>query len=247
MCSRCLMTLFRQHFLVWRKCRPCTRKHSGHPWKVLPPPSQVWSEVSLFRAPRHSRRPPGGDFAPSLRSPQHPGSYENCCLKYNKHVSTRTMKAGFKSYRKQETDGGCNIQAIVLTSNSGKKVICANPTAKWVKKIMAKIDKQAQEDRQKFRSSDQPLTRKTRLDLTRLQDQAISNEIARCLCEERMDLGATADPSVMWETLCDKTRKILEGYVGVTIVPRRKRFILEGTLDIISAHGLMATLVCTGN
>ncbi|XP_039622968.1 C-C motif chemokine 25b [Polypterus senegalus] len=77
------------------------------------------------------------------------GSYENCCLKYNKHVSTRTMKAGFKSYRKQETDGGCNIQAIVLTSNSGKKVICANPTAKWVKKIMAKIDKQAQEDRQK--------------------------------------------------------------------------------------------------
>ncbi|XP_028672381.1 C-C motif chemokine 25-like [Erpetoichthys calabaricus] len=77
------------------------------------------------------------------------GSYENCCLKYNKNVRHKTLKAGFKSYRKQETDGGCNIQAIVLTTNSGGKIICANPTAKWVKKIMAKIDKQTQDDQQK--------------------------------------------------------------------------------------------------
>ncbi|KAG2465061.1 TRIO protein, partial [Polypterus senegalus] len=46
-------------------------------------------------------------------------------------------------------------------------------------------------------------------------------------------LGATADPNVMWETLCDKTLKVAEGCVGVAGVPRRRCFISQGTLDII--------------
>ncbi|KAG2470370.1 ATS17 metalloproteinase, partial [Polypterus senegalus] len=37
MCSRCLVTFFRQHFLVWRKCCPLHQKHSGRLWKALLP------------------------------------------------------------------------------------------------------------------------------------------------------------------------------------------------------------------
>ncbi|KAG2461216.1 CP2J2 protein, partial [Polypterus senegalus] len=71
------------------------------------------------------------------------------------------------------------------------------------------------------------------LDLATFQDQAVSNEFARSLCKELSDLGTTADPNVMWETLHDKTLKVVEGCVGVTSVPRRRCFILQGTLDII--------------
>ncbi|KAG2463100.1 AKIP1 protein, partial [Polypterus senegalus] len=56
---------------------------------------------------------------------------------------------------------------------------------------------------------------------------------ARSLCEERADLGTSADPNVMWETFHDKTLKVPEGCVGVMGAHRRRCFISQGTLDII--------------
>ncbi|KAG2462166.1 PAX2A protein, partial [Polypterus senegalus] len=69
------------------------------------------------------------------------------------------------------------------------------------------------------------------LDLARLQDQAVSNELSCSLCEELSDLGVTANPNLMWETFRDLN--FSEGCVGVTGVPRRRCFISQGTLDII--------------
>ncbi|KAG2465003.1 PON2 arylesterase, partial [Polypterus senegalus] len=84
-----------------------------------------------------------------------------------------------------------------------------------------------------LRSSSFPPTRKKSLDLARLQDQAVSNEFARSLCEELSDFGMTADPNVMWETFHNKTLTVAKGCVGVTGVPRRRCFNLQGSLDII--------------
>ncbi|KAG2465646.1 ZP4 protein, partial [Polypterus senegalus] len=77
-------------------------------------------------------------------------------------------------------------------------------------------------------SSRLPPTRKMGLDLARLEDQAVSNEFARSLCEN-LDLGATYDPNVMWKIFRDKGT---EGYVDVS-VPRRRCFISQLTLNII--------------
>ncbi|XP_058870864.1 C-C motif chemokine 25-like [Acipenser ruthenus] len=66
------------------------------------------------------------------------GSYENCCLSYVKSVKPSVKKA-VRSYRMQETDGGCNIQAIVFKMRKGK-VFCANPETSWVQMLMKKLD-----------------------------------------------------------------------------------------------------------
>ncbi|KAG2465670.1 S45A2 protein, partial [Polypterus senegalus] len=65
-----------------------------------------------------------------------------------------------------------------------------------------------------LRSSRLPPTRKMSLDLARLQDQAISNEFASSLCEDLVDLDATADPHVMWETFHDKILKVAEDTIN---------------------------------
>ncbi|KAK1157033.1 C-C motif chemokine 25-like [Acipenser oxyrinchus oxyrinchus] len=66
------------------------------------------------------------------------GSYENCCLSYVNSVKPSVKKA-VRSYRTQETDGGCNIQAIVFKLRKGK-VFCANPEISWVRTLMKKLD-----------------------------------------------------------------------------------------------------------
>ncbi|KAG2462037.1 DOC10 protein, partial [Polypterus senegalus] len=85
---------------------------------------------------------------------------------------------------------------------------------------------------EKLRSSWLSPTGRMRLDLVRLQHQAVSNEFARSLREELTDLGATTNANVMWETFRDKTLKVAEGCVGVASARRRRYFILQGTLDI---------------
>ncbi|XP_077058833.1 C-C motif chemokine 25b [Siphateles boraxobius] len=66
------------------------------------------------------------------------GSYENCCLKYIVGVR-KSMRRNIKSYRVQETDGGCNIRAIVLKLK--RKTLCADPRQQWVQQLMQQIDK----------------------------------------------------------------------------------------------------------
>ncbi|MCI4383639.1 hypothetical protein PGIGA_G00028680 [Pangasianodon gigas] len=66
------------------------------------------------------------------------GSYENCCLKYSKEP-TKHIKRTIIGYRLQETDGGCNIPAVVFTLAYKKsKKICSDPKQLWVQKLMKK-------------------------------------------------------------------------------------------------------------
>ncbi|XP_061095104.1 C-C motif chemokine 25b [Conger conger] len=66
------------------------------------------------------------------------GTYENCCLKYVRRVRQKT-KNKVEDYRKQETDGGCNIPAIVFIMKP--KPFCADPNKPWVKQLMKRVDK----------------------------------------------------------------------------------------------------------
>ncbi|XP_042560770.1 C-C motif chemokine 25b [Clupea harengus] len=65
------------------------------------------------------------------------GSYENCCLKYVKGVKKSTKRKVDK-YRIQETDGGCNIPAVVFTLRSTKS-FCANPREQWVQHLINQV------------------------------------------------------------------------------------------------------------
>ncbi|XP_026229546.1 C-C motif chemokine 21 [Anabas testudineus] len=65
-------------------------------------------------------------------------SYEDCCLTYVKQH--KTVKKLAVMYRVQETDGGCNIPAIVFTMRRGRRV-CGDPREEWVKALMKNIDK----------------------------------------------------------------------------------------------------------
>uniref|UniRef100_A0AAX7UW64 C-C motif chemokine n=1 Tax=Astatotilapia calliptera TaxID=8154 RepID=A0AAX7UW64_ASTCA len=67
------------------------------------------------------------------------GSYGNCCLGYAKEIR---RKANIISYTKQESDGDCNIKAILFTMKRRPKPVCANPNDEWVKKEMGRLNPQ---------------------------------------------------------------------------------------------------------
>ncbi|XP_044076621.1 C-C motif chemokine 25 [Siniperca chuatsi] len=73
-------------------------------------------------------------------------TYDDCCLKYVKKMSHSTQRYAM-SYRRQVTDGGCNIPAIIFTMRKGR-VFCTDPEQKWVIELMTKIDnRKAKKDR----------------------------------------------------------------------------------------------------
>ncbi|XP_051957371.1 C-C motif chemokine 21-like [Xyrauchen texanus] len=64
------------------------------------------------------------------------GSYENCCLKYGR--IRKSYKNHIERYRLQETDGGCNIRAIVFKMK--QKTFCADPKEHWVQQLIKQIN-----------------------------------------------------------------------------------------------------------
>ncbi|KAL2089804.1 hypothetical protein ACEWY4_014492 [Coilia grayii] len=66
------------------------------------------------------------------------GSYENCCLKYVVGIKKST-KRKVEKYRLQETDGGCNIPAVIFTLRSSRS-FCANPQLSWVQRLMGEVN-----------------------------------------------------------------------------------------------------------
>nr|AYE57140.1 CC chemokine SCYA109 [Epinephelus coioides] len=73
------------------------------------------------------------------------GSYGNCCLGYVTGMKANVRK-NIESYRMQETDGDCNIRAVVFLmrkrqSHKKQRTVCANPNDIWVQGLMDSVDR----------------------------------------------------------------------------------------------------------
>ncbi|KAK2835560.1 hypothetical protein Q5P01_016044 [Channa striata] len=71
------------------------------------------------------------------------GSYGNCCIGYATKVKPGAYKH-FLDYRIQETDGDCNLSAVVFTFKGfrhGKpRTVCGNPKDPWVSDVKSILD-----------------------------------------------------------------------------------------------------------
>jgi len=73
------------------------------------------------------------------------GSYNNCCLGHVKALK-KNVRKNVVSFRMQETDGACNIRAVVFEMKrkdewGNPRTICANPDIQWVQTVMASVQR----------------------------------------------------------------------------------------------------------
>ncbi|XP_061776847.1 C-C motif chemokine 20 isoform X2 [Nerophis ophidion] len=68
-------------------------------------------------------------------------SYDDCCLSYVNKLDKKVQDRAVK-YRIQQTDGGCNIRAVIFTLRKGR-VYCTDPRHTWVQELMDALDKKS--------------------------------------------------------------------------------------------------------
>uniref|UniRef100_A0A8C4Z5D0 Chemokine (C-C motif) ligand 25b n=2 Tax=Gadus morhua TaxID=8049 RepID=A0A8C4Z5D0_GADMO len=74
------------------------------------------------------------------------GSYGNCCLGHVSKEIRPTARRNIQSYRRQESDGDCNIEAIVFfmkkkPSHKKQRTVCTNPEDQWVQDLIRHHDR----------------------------------------------------------------------------------------------------------
>ncbi|KAM9096024.1 C-C motif chemokine 21 [Sarcophilus harrisii] len=63
----------------------------------------------------------------------------DCCLKYSQKQIPASI---VKSYRRQEVSQGCIIPAVIFTTwKKSQADLCADPSMKWVKDLVKRLDK----------------------------------------------------------------------------------------------------------
>ncbi|XP_036595168.1 C-C motif chemokine 21 [Trichosurus vulpecula] len=63
----------------------------------------------------------------------------DCCLKYSRKQIPASI---VRTYRRQESNQGCSISAIIFTPwKRSQADLCADPTLKWVQDLVKRLDK----------------------------------------------------------------------------------------------------------
>ncbi|XP_075879049.1 C-C motif chemokine 25b [Nelusetta ayraudi] len=68
------------------------------------------------------------------------GSYGNCCLGYIPKMKRNAWR-NIENFSNQETDGDCNIRAVVFLmkkkpTQQQQQKVCVNPDEPWVKRLI---------------------------------------------------------------------------------------------------------------
>uniref|UniRef100_K7EGD3 Chemokine interleukin-8-like domain-containing protein n=1 Tax=Ornithorhynchus anatinus TaxID=9258 RepID=K7EGD3_ORNAN len=83
----------------------------------------------------------------------------DCCLAYTQQIVRLNI---VRSYRQQDTNGGCTIPAVIFSpKNPKRKDICADPSMPWVRELLRKLDRFPKGSCGKNRSQGQTCRRET--------------------------------------------------------------------------------------